>query len=133
MPDTGPNRSRPPPPAGEHRLWAAVWGGTGCRRRPQAKPAKKVEPCEAPYRQVVSLNEAEFFEAGMALPPDVRKHVALRLLGSVDPDEAFDVVTESWLRTEAAAAYDALRADPSRASSSDDVRARLESKWSARP
>jgi hypothetical protein len=81
----------------------------------------------------VSLNEAEFFEAGMALPPDVRKHVALRLLGSVDPDEAFDVVTESWLRTEAAAAYDALRADPSRASSSGDVRARLESKWAARP
>jgi hypothetical protein len=82
---------------------------------------------------VVSLSEAEFFKAGMALPPEVRKHVALRLLGSVDPDEVFDLVSESWLRTEAAAAFDALRADPSRAVSSDDVRARLESKWAARP
>jgi hypothetical protein len=80
----------------------------------------------------VSLTEAEFFEAGMSLPPDVRKHVALRLLGSVDPDEAFDLVTESWLRTEAAAAFDALKADPSRVVSSEDVRSRLESKWSAR-
>jgi hypothetical protein len=79
----------------------------------------------------VSLTEAEFFEAGMSLPPDVRKHVALRLLGSVDPDEAFDLVTESWLRTEAAAAFDALKADPSRVVSSEDVRSRLESKWSA--
>ena len=52
----------------------------------------------------MSLSEAECFEAGMSLPPDVRKHVALRLLGLVDPDEAFDLVTESWLRTEAAAA-----------------------------
>jgi hypothetical protein len=42
----------------------------------------------------MSLSEGEFFEAGMSLPPDVRKHVALRLLESVDPDEAFDVVSE---------------------------------------
>lgn len=87
----------------------------------------------APYTEVVSLSEAEFFQAGMSLPPDVRKHVALRLLGSVDPDEAFDLVTESWLRTEAAAAFDALKADPSRAVSSEDARSRLESKWAARP
>jgi hypothetical protein len=86
-----------------------------------------------PYTLVVSLNEAEFFEAGMALPPDVRKHVALRLLGSVDPDEAFNLVSESWLRTEAAGAYDALKADPSRAVPSGDVRARLQRKWAARP
>ena len=44
----------------------------------------------------------------------VRKHVALRLLESVDLDEAFDLGSESWLCTEAAA-YDALKADPSRA------------------
>jgi hypothetical protein len=81
----------------------------------------------------MSLSEAEFFEAGMSLPPDVRKHVALRLLQSVDPDEAFELGTDSWLRTEVAAAYDELQADPSSAVPSDDVWARLESKWAARP
>ena len=43
----------------------------------------------------MSLSESEFYEAGMSLPPDVRKHVALRLLESVDPDEAFDLGSES--------------------------------------
>lgn len=81
---------------------------------------------------LVSLSEAEFFQAGMSLPPDVRKHVALRLLGSVDPDEAFDLVTESWLRTEAAVAFDALKADPSPVVSSEDVRTRFETRWTAR-
>ena len=68
----------------------------------------------------------------MSLPPDVRKHVALRLLESVDPDEAFGMASESWLRTEAAAAYDALKADPSRAVPAEDVRARFEGTWAAR-
>ena len=68
----------------------------------------------------------------MSLPPDVRKHVALRLFESVDPDEAFDLASESWLRTEAGAAYDALRADPSRAIPAEDVRAEFEAKWAAR-
>ena len=68
----------------------------------------------------------------MSLPPDVRKHVALRLLESVDPDEAFDLASESWLRAEAAAAYDALRADPSRGIPAEDVRAEFEAKWAAR-
>jgi hypothetical protein len=80
----------------------------------------------------MSLSESQFYEAGMSLPPDVRKHVALRLLESVDPDEAFDMASESWLRTEAAAAYDALKADPSRALPAEDVRARFEAKWAAR-
>ena len=81
----------------------------------------------------MSLSEAEFFEAGMSLPPDVRKHVALRLLESVDSDDAFDLASESWLRTEAAAAFDALQSDASRTVPSGDVRERLESKWAARP
>lgn len=68
----------------------------------------------------------------MSLPPDVRKHVALRLLESVDSDEAFDIASESWLRTEAAAAYDALKADPSRTVPAEDVRTRFEDKWAAR-
>ena len=69
----------------------------------------------------------------MSLPPDVRKRAALRLLESVDPDEAFAVAAEEWLRTEAVAAYDALKADPSRAIPADEVRARFEAKWAARP
>jgi hypothetical protein len=80
----------------------------------------------------MSLSESEFYEAGMSLPPDVRKHVALRLLESVDPDEAFGLGSESWLRTDAAAAYDALKTDPSRATPAEDVRARFDSKWAAR-
>lgn len=81
----------------------------------------------------MSLSESEFYEAGMALPPDVRKHVALRLLESVDPQEAFDLASDSWLRTEAAAAYDALKADPSQAIPAEDVRDGFEAKWAARP
>ncbi|MET0861097.1 MAG: hypothetical protein ABW091_08715 [Microbacterium sp.] len=81
----------------------------------------------------MSLSESEFYEAGMSLPPDVRKHVALRLLESVDPQEAFDLASDSWLRTGAAAAYDALKADPSQAIPAEDLRASFEAKWAARP
>ena len=78
------------------------------------------------------VNESEVYEAGMALPVDARRRLAIRLLESVDPDEAFDQAAEAWLHTEAAAAYDALKADPSRAIPAEDVRARFESKWAAR-
>jgi hypothetical protein len=80
----------------------------------------------------MSMSESEAYEAGMSLPSDARRRLAIRLLESVDPDEAFDAAAESWLRTEAAAAYDALKADPSRAIPAEDVRARLEVKWAAR-
>ena len=76
----------------------------------------------------MSLSESEFYEAGMSLPPDVRRHVALRLLESVNPQEAFDLASDSWLRTEAAAAHDALKADPSHAISAEHVRAGFEAK-----
>lgn len=81
----------------------------------------------------MSVSESEFFATGMSLPPDVRKRAALRLLESVDPDEAFALAAEEWLHTEAVAAYDALKADPSRAMPADAVRARLDAKWAARP
>jgi hypothetical protein len=81
----------------------------------------------------MSVSESELYEAAMSLPPDVRKHVALRLLESVDPQEAFDLASDSCLRTEAAAAYDALRADSSRAIPAETVRASFEAKWAARP
>lgn len=79
----------------------------------------------------MALSASEFYEAGLALPPAVRKDVALRLLQSVEPDEAFDPEAEDWLHTEAAAAYDALKADPPRAIPAEDVRARFEAKWAA--
>jgi hypothetical protein len=80
----------------------------------------------------MSVSESEFYEVGMSLPADVRKHVALRLLETVDPDEAFNLASESWLQTEAAAAYDGLKADPSRAIPAADVKRRLKAKWAAR-
>lgn len=81
----------------------------------------------------MSLSESDFYEAGMSLPPDVRKHVALRLLESVEPQEAFDLAANSWVRTGAAAAHDALKADPFRAIPAENVRAGFEVKWAARP
>lgn len=78
------------------------------------------------------MSEAEAYEVGMSLPADARRRLALRLLESVDPDEAFDQAAEAWLGTEAAAAYDALKADPSRAIPAEDVRARFDAKWAAR-
>lgn len=69
----------------------------------------------------------------MALRPSVRKDVALMLPESPDPDEAFEGgAAEIWLRAEAATAYDALKADPSRTIPAEDVRARFESRWAAR-
>lgn len=78
------------------------------------------------------LSASELYEAGLALPTAVRRDVALQLLASVEPDEALDPAAESWLRTEVASAYDALKADPSRAVPADEVKGRFEAKWAAR-
>ena len=80
----------------------------------------------------MSVSDSEAYEAGMSLPTEARRRLALRLLDSVDPDEAFDQAAEAWLRTEAAAAYDALKADSSRAIPAEDLRAKFEAKWAAR-
>lgn len=58
------------------------------------------------------MSESEAYEAEMSLPSDARRRLVLRLLESVDPNESFDAAAESWLRIEAPAAYDALKADP---------------------
>lgn len=47
-------------------------------------------------------------------------------------ETAFEESSELWLRTEVAAAYDSLKADPSRAIPAEDMRAELEAKWAAR-
>ena len=43
----------------------------------------------------MTLNAYEFYEAGMALPPSVRKDVALRLLESVEVADQ-ESVDEAW-------------------------------------
>lgn len=80
----------------------------------------------------MSMSASEFYEAGMSLAPEVRRNVALRLLESVESDVSFEESAEGWLCTEVAAAYDALKADPSRAIPAEDVRERFESRWAAR-
>lgn len=48
-------------------------------------------------------------------------------------DEDLDAeVVDGWLRSEVVAAYDALKADPSRAIPGEDVRAEFEARWNGR-
>lgn len=47
------------------------------------------------YTEVMSLSASEFYEAGMNLPPSVRKDVALRLLESLEVSDD-DSVEEAW-------------------------------------
>lgn len=51
---------------------------------------------------------------------------------SLSESDLYKSTAEGWLRSEAATAYDALKADPSRAIPAEDVRAGLEAKWAAR-
>ncbi|GEM_PF-915175 len=100
--------------------------GAGCRAGTRWPSSLR------PTLILMSVSESEFYEVGMSLPPEVCRHVALRLLESVDPDDAFDHAAEAWLRTEAVTAYERLPQDPSRAVPAEDVRARLNAKWAAR-
>lgn len=43
----------------------------------------------------MTLSESEFYEAGLALPPSVRKDVALRLLESLEVADQ-ESVDEAW-------------------------------------
>ncbi|MFO6451822.1 MULTISPECIES: addiction module protein [unclassified Aeromicrobium] len=42
----------------------------------------------------MSLSASEFYEAGLNLPPSVRKDVALRLLESVEVDD--ESIAQAW-------------------------------------
>ena len=44
----------------------------------------------------MSVSESQFYEAGMSLPPDVRRHVALRLLESLEDIED-ESVDDEWM------------------------------------
>ncbi len=43
----------------------------------------------------MTLSASEFYEAGLALPPSVRKDVALRLLESIEVDD-LESVDQEW-------------------------------------
>lgn len=51
---------------------------------------------------------------------------------SLSESNLYKPAAEGWLRSEAAAAYDTLKADPSRTIPAEDVRGGLEAKWAAR-
>ena len=44
----------------------------------------------------MTLSASEFYEAGLALPPSVRKDVALRLLESIEVADQ-DAIDEAWI------------------------------------
>lgn len=44
----------------------------------------------------MSLSASEFYEAGLALPPSVRKDVALRLLESLEVADHNESVDDAW-------------------------------------
>ncbi len=47
------------------------------------------------YTGAMSFSASEFYEAGLALPPSVRKDIALRLLESVEVVDD-DAIEEAW-------------------------------------
>lgn len=83
-----------------------------------------------PRLYVVSLSESEFYQAGMALPPSVRREVALRLLESVEgpADEAVD---EAWTG-EIASRVDDIRSGRLQTIPGDEVFRRIDERLDAR-
>ena len=78
----------------------------------------------------MSLSESEFYQAGMALPPSVRREVALRLLESVEgpADEAVD---EAWTG-EIASRVDDIRSGRLQTIPGDEVFRRIDERLDAR-
>jgi putative addiction module component (TIGR02574 family) len=78
----------------------------------------------------VTLSESEFYEAGMALPPSVRKDIALRLLESLEVVDR-DSVDEAWA-TEIGTRVDDVLSGKVQAIPGDDVFARIDERLDAR-
>lgn len=78
----------------------------------------------------MSLSASEFYEAGMNLPPSVRKDVALRLLESleVSDDESVD---EAWT-AEIGSRVDDLLSGKVRAIPGEEVFARIDARLAER-
>lgn len=77
----------------------------------------------------MTMSASEFYEAGMALPPAVRKGVALRLLDSLEVADQ-DSVDQAWTQ-EISARVDELLAGNVKASGKQ-VFAELDARWAAR-
>ena len=78
----------------------------------------------------MTMSASEFYEAGMALPPAVRKGVALWLLDSLEVADQ-DSVDQAWTQ-EISARVDELLAGSVKASSGKQVFAELDARWAAR-
>ena len=78
----------------------------------------------------MTMSASEFYEAGMALPPAVRKGVALRLLDSLEVADQ-DSVDQAWTQ-EISARVDELLAGKAKAASGKQVFAELDARWAAR-
>lgn len=78
----------------------------------------------------MSVNESEAFEAGMALPADARRRLAIRLLESVDDAEAASV-DEAWT-SEISSRVDDLLSGKVQTIPGEDVFARITEHLDAR-
>lgn len=77
----------------------------------------------------MTLSESEFYEAGLNLPPSVRKAVARRLLESVEVGD--DSVGEAWA-DEIASRIDDIRSGKVKTIPGEEVFARIEKRRAAR-
>ena len=63
-----------------------------------SQPPPRLDRCNVgieAYTGFMSLSASEFYKAGLALPPSVRKDIALRLLESVEVVDD-DSIEEAW-------------------------------------
>lgn len=78
----------------------------------------------------MSLSASEFYEAGLSLPPSVRKDVALRLLESLEVADQ-DSIDEAWT-TEIGSRIDDILSGKVQTIPHDEVMARIAERRAAR-
>ncbi|MDR2984253.1 MAG: addiction module protein [Nocardiopsaceae bacterium] len=79
----------------------------------------------------MSLSASEYYEAGMSLPPSVRKDVALRLLESLEVADDQESVDEAWT-SELATRIDDIRSGKVNAIPGEQVFADIAARRAAR-
>ncbi|MCR1781902.1 addiction module protein [Nocardioides carbamazepini] len=82
------------------------------------------------YTEAMSLSASEFYEAGMNLPPSVRKDVALRLLESLEVSDD-DSVDQAWT-AEIGSRVDDLLSGNVQAIPGEEVLARIDARLAER-
>ena len=86
-------------------------------------------PFRSAYTRVMTVSAAEFFEAGLSLPPAVRKEVALRLLESVEVVD--DAAVEAAWASEITSRVDDILTGKVQTISGDEVFARIDQRLAA--